>query len=117
MANMADNGAEKTEIKCSSCGSKMRAEITQMPMWLGSELNLIENVPAHVCDKCDLQYYDPHIEAAIRALVGAGFPSHQARSHITVPVFRLDPYLPDAEKPEQPKRSPSIEPESFSDSY
>ncbi len=95
-----DNGIERSGLECSSCGSKMRPEIIQMPMWLGSELNIIEGIPAHICEKCDSQYYEPHIEAAIRALVAAGFPGHQALSHMTVPVFRLDPYLGDADAPQ-----------------
>jgi len=58
-------------------------------MWIGSDLNLIEGVPAHVCDHCGLQYFDPEIEESIRALNIAGFPEYRAVRHITVPVFSL----------------------------
>lgn len=58
-------------------------------MWLGAELNVIDDVPAHVCDGCGLQAYEPEIETEIRALVAEGFPSHKASHQISVPVFKL----------------------------
>ena len=59
-------------------------------MWLGAELNVIDDVPAHVCDGCAQQFYEPEIEAEIRALVAEGFPGRKANHHISVPVFRLE---------------------------
>ena len=64
-------------------------------MWLGAELNVIDDVPAHVCDGCSQQFYEPAVEAEIRALVAQGFPHHKAAHHITVPVFRLDGSQPE----------------------
>ena len=58
-------------------------------MWIGSDLNIIEEVPAHVCEHCGLQYFDPEIEESIRALNTAGFPEYRAVRHIAVPVFSL----------------------------
>jgi len=59
-------------------------------IWLGAELNVIDDVPAYVCKGCGLQYYDLDIEEKIRSLVTAGFPAHRAERLISVPVFRLD---------------------------
>lgn len=63
-------------------------------MWLGAELNVIDDVPAHVCDHCEQQSYDPAVENQIRALVAQGFPGHKATRHVSVPVFRLDEERP-----------------------
>ena len=79
--------AQKT---CPDCGKPTHYKKTLVTMWLGAELNVIDDVPAHVCDNCGQQSYEPEIEAEIRALVAQGFPGHKAVNHISVPVFRLD---------------------------
>ena len=83
---------ETTRPACPGCGKPMRHEMTQMPMWLGSELKLISDVPAHICDSCDLQQFDPDTEAAVRRLVAQGFPDHRMRDRVFVPVFSLDDF-------------------------
>ena len=60
-----------------------------MTIWLGSELNLVENVPAHVCDHCDVQYFDAPVEQAVRELTAEGFPGHRTVRYVNVPVFNL----------------------------
>lgn len=77
---------------CESCGRATRHDIEYVTMWLGGELNIIEGVPAHVCDPCGLQYYDPHIEEQIRSLAAAGFPQHLVTKTVVVPVFSLEPH-------------------------
>jgi len=74
---------------CESCGRPTKESEVYVTMWLGSELNVIEGVPAHVCDYCGLQYYDPEIEEGIRALSSSGFPDYRALRRISVPVFSL----------------------------
>lgn len=78
------------EQLCDACNRPTKFEEVYVTMWLGSELNVIEGVPAHVCADCGLQYYDPDIEERIRALAAAGFPGHLAARSVTVPVFTLD---------------------------
>lgn len=79
-----------TAMPCSSCGKPTREENVFVTIWLGAELNLIDDVPAHVCDSCGLQFYAPDVEAKIRSLISEGFPTHKASHRISVPVFRLD---------------------------
>jgi YgiT-type zinc finger domain-containing protein len=76
----------------------MRSDTSQMPMWLGAELKLIEDVPVHLCDACNTQAFDPGVEAAIRALVATGFPDRLASREVVVPVFQLDNFLVDNNK-------------------
>jgi YgiT-type zinc finger domain-containing protein len=76
----------------------MRSDTSQMPMWLGAELKLIEDVPVHLCDTCNTQAFDPGVEAAIRALVATGFPDRLASREVVVPVFQLDDFLVDNNK-------------------
>jgi YgiT-type zinc finger domain-containing protein len=77
---------------CAGCGGPLRAEVAQMPMWLGSELKLIDGVPVRVCDRCDRQHFAPRVEAAIRRLAGEGFPDRRARRQVLVPVFELEDF-------------------------
>ena len=85
MSNKGEN-----PLPCESCGRPTRHDIVYITMWLGGELNIIEGVPAHVCDACGLQYYDPPIEEQIRGLAAAGFPNHLVTRTVSVPVFSLD---------------------------
>lgn len=86
---MNANDTRKTAPDCPSCGRTMRFENVTIPMWLGADLNLIEDVPAHVCDACDLQHLDSETEAAIRRVVASGFPEFRARRQISAAVFGL----------------------------
>lgn len=87
------------KVMCEACKGETRKDEVEVTMWLGSELNVIEGVPAHICDRCELQYYDSEVEGAIRALAAAGFPAWKAVRHIRVPVFSLqDPALPTEHK-------------------
>lgn len=78
------------EQLCDACNRPTKFDEVNVTMWLGSELSIIEGVPAHVCNDCGLQYYDPDIEDRIRALAAAGFPARLARRSVQVPVFTLD---------------------------
>lgn len=77
-------------MPCPDCGKRTHYKKVLVTMWLGAELNVIDDVPAHVCDGCGQQFYGREVEAEIRALVAQGFPSRQATHHISVPVFRLE---------------------------
>ena len=76
-------------MPCPDCGQPTQYKKSLVTMWLGAELNVIDDVPAHVCGSCGEQFYEPEIEAEIRALVAEGFPGHKASHHISVPVFKL----------------------------
>jgi YgiT-type zinc finger domain-containing protein len=93
---------DAARIKCETCKGETRKDEVDVTMWLGSELNVIEGVPAHVCDRCELQYYDTEVEEAIRALAASGFPAWKAVRHISVPVFTLLPPKQSNERNEKP---------------
>ena len=82
--------ASEITVLCQSCNRPTRQDIVYVTMWLGAQLNIIEGVPAHVCDHCGVQYYEPEIEDKLRALNAAGFPQHLQTDTYAVPVFNLD---------------------------
>lgn len=85
-------------ITCTDCGKEMTKTTSMMPMWLGAELKLIENVEVHVCDTCQTQAFDPAVDTAIRMLTATGFPDRIADRQLVVPVFDLTPFLPNPAK-------------------
>lgn len=82
--------ASDITVLCLSCNRPTRQDIVYVTMWLGAQLNIVEGVPAHVCDHCGVQYYEPEIEQKLRALNAAGFPQHLQSDTYAVPVFHLD---------------------------
>ena len=55
---------------------------------------VVEDIPAHVCDRCGEQFYDEDVSDALRALSEQGFPPEGARRTETVPVFSLLQMVP-----------------------
>ena len=83
-------------IACETCGKPTKTDRVNVTMWLGGELNVIEDVPAYVCENCQSQYFDTETEERIRKLAAAGFPRWQAVREMSVAVFSV--YGPKAAK-------------------
>lgn len=79
----------KTEGPCSACGQATTVERVNVTLWLGSELNVVEDVPASVCPSCGLEHFDSETEARLARLSEAGFPQWQALRVMPVAVFTL----------------------------
>jgi YgiT-type zinc finger domain-containing protein len=75
---------------CETCGRQTEEKVVQVTMWSGGKLVLVENVPAHVCEECQEQFYDEGTGEQILALANDGFPREKAVREITVPVFTLE---------------------------
>jgi YgiT-type zinc finger domain-containing protein len=74
---------------CATCGKPTKAERVNVTIWLGGELNVIEEVPAWVCDDCSAEYFDSETQSRINRLTAAGFPRWQAQREIPVAVFTI----------------------------
>lgn len=74
---------------CSGCGAPTRAEHVNVTVWFGGELNVIEEVPAWVCDRCSTEYFDAETESRINRLTAAGFPRWQAAREMSVAIFTI----------------------------
>lgn len=82
--------ASEITLLCQSCNRPTRHDIVYVTMWLGAQLNVVEGVPAHVCDDCGVQYYDRETEDKLRALTAAGFPAYLSVNIMPAQVFTLD---------------------------
>lgn len=90
---MTDQPAKDVPFICESCNKPTYEKVAQVTLWSGDQLVLVENVPVHVCDTCQEQYYDEETGESILGLASAGFPQEHKVRDITVPVFKLPPVL------------------------
>ncbi len=74
---------------CPSCAGTMQAKTMRTAVWQGDRVAIVEDIPAHVCNACNEQYYDGPVSDALRRLAETGFPRERARTEIVVPVFSL----------------------------
>ena len=81
---------ESGAFRCESCGGATVSKAVDVTMWTAERLVLIENVPAHICQRCEAQYYEEDAGMKIQALVSRGFPAGQKTRELVVPVFTLD---------------------------
>jgi YgiT-type zinc finger domain-containing protein len=56
-------------------------------LWLGTELKVVEGVPARICERCQARSYDDATERKLASLVASGAPDWKANRVIAVPVF------------------------------
>jgi YgiT-type zinc finger domain-containing protein len=89
---IAKAGAESSgsSYRCESCGGPTQDKLVDVTMWTARQLVLIENVPAHICENCQSQYYDQDVGMKMQDLISKGFPRSQQIREIAVPVFTLD---------------------------
>ena len=86
---MQNPTAGEADMLCEACKKPTKADHVNVTVWLGGELNVIEEVPAHVCESCQIEYFDPETQARIDALSEAGFPRWQAVREMPVGVFTI----------------------------
>ena len=67
----------------------MQAKTMRTAVWQGNRVAIVEDIPAHVCNACNEQYYDGPVSDALRRLAETGFPREWAKTEIVVPVFSL----------------------------
>ena len=58
-------------------------------IWQGDKVAIVEDIPAHVCARCNEQYYDDPVSDALRQLAESGFPRDSAKGEVLVPVFSV----------------------------
>lgn len=62
-------------------------EDVAVTLWFGSQLVVVEGVPAHVCPQCRARSYDEAANRRLNSLMAAGFPDWKVVRTIEAPVF------------------------------
>lgn len=85
---MPATNPDGSNVVCQSCnrGTLGVAEV-KTAIWHGSDLVVIEDVPAFVCDNCGEQYYEDETAMVLDMMRGDGFDPSSASRRIDVPVF------------------------------
>jgi YgiT-type zinc finger domain-containing protein len=94
---VTDQTTESSDFVCESCKGPTSQKVAQVTLWSGDQLVLVENVPVHICESCQEQYYDEETGDSVLQLASAGFPEEHKVRDITVPVFRLPIVPPQSE--------------------
>jgi YgiT-type zinc finger domain-containing protein len=65
----------------------MTKQNVAVTLWFGSQLVVVEGVPAYVCGNCRARRYDADVDRRLNSLVAAGFPDWKVVRSIQAPVF------------------------------
>lgn len=82
-------------VTCPHCDRDMRSAFVKTAIWHNERLFVVEDIPAHVCDSCVEQFYDPMATDILRTWMEEDFASAEATTEILVPVFSLANRLPE----------------------
>lgn len=79
--------SEVDAVICAACGHTTARERVAVTLWFGSQLVVVEGVPAHVCPQCRARYYGEEANRRLNSLMAAGFPDWKVVRTIEAPVF------------------------------
>ena len=77
------------QVSCPRCGGPTRVDTVRTDIWQGDRLIVVEDIPAHVCDRCVEQFYSEPVTDALRRLVQEELESAEPKRETVVPVYSL----------------------------
>jgi YgiT-type zinc finger domain-containing protein len=77
------------QVSCPRCGGPTRVDMVRTDIWEGDHLTVVEDIPAHVCDRCVEQFYSEPVTDALRRLVQEGLESAKPKREMVVTVYSL----------------------------
>lgn len=87
------------QVTCTSCaGGRLRPDRANTALWRGSELIVIENIPALVCQTCGERYFEDETALVLDRMRGRQGGDGPPARVLSVPVF---PYAPPSDAPEE----------------
>jgi YgiT-type zinc finger domain-containing protein len=72
--------------QCDLCGGELKAGITILDIWYNSELIIIQDIPADVCDQCGEAYLRAEISEKLDQFFEE-YHTHKPERYIKVPQF------------------------------
>jgi YgiT-type zinc finger domain-containing protein len=79
--------SEIEAVACAACGHPTSVENVAVTLWFGSQLVVVEGVPAHVCPQCRARHYGEEANRRLNSLMASGFPDWKVVRTIEAPVF------------------------------
>ena len=99
LALTTDSTPSTPPFACRECGSPTTETEVPVTFWIGTELKIVEGVPARVCDRCQARHFSEEVEQKLASLVASGAPEWRAPRQIAVPVFAYED-IADFSKPQ-----------------
>jgi YgiT-type zinc finger domain-containing protein len=79
----------ETNLQCKYCKSETVEKLVKSAFWVSEQLIAVENIPARVCQKCKVQFYDDETAEEIATLERIRAVPDAARRNVTATVFSL----------------------------
>lgn len=67
-----DPPAPEAQQACTYCGEATTRDLGRLTLWYGSDLVVVEGVPARVCSGCGETFYEDAVVARMERLVAGG---------------------------------------------
>lgn len=102
--NFLPESAAKEVIEtatCPQCGGPTRVARARTNMWKGDRLIVVEDIPAHMCDRCGEQYYSELVADALRTLLQDELETAKPKREMVVPVHSFEGRIKVPEHPSQ----------------
>jgi YgiT-type zinc finger domain-containing protein len=72
--------------RCDLCGGELRPGTTVLEIWRGTELVVIRDVPADVCQQCNEAYLTAVVSARLDHFLQE-YQQHRPEQYLAVPQF------------------------------
>ena len=72
--------------RCDLCGGELKPGSTTLDIWYKSELIIIKDITADVCDQCGEAYITPEVSEKLDQFV-TEYQCHKPERYISVPQF------------------------------
>ena len=79
----------QASLQCKYCESETVEELVKLVFWVDGQPIAVENIPAQVCQQCEVQFYDDETAETIATLEKLRAVPDGAKRDVTVPVFSL----------------------------
>lgn len=89
LESIAANKKSRVTLQCKYCESETVEELVKSAFWVNEQLIAVENIPARVCQRCNIQFYDDETAEKIAALDKLRTVPDGARRVVAVSVFSL----------------------------
>ena len=83
------NNDSQASLQCKHCKSETVEKMVRSAFWVNEQLIAVENIPARVCQECEVHFYDDETAEKIAALDKIRTVPDGATRDVAVSVFSL----------------------------
>ena len=99
------------KASCPRCGGLTMVDMVRTDIWQGDTMIVVEDIPAHVCDRCAEQFYSELVADTLRGLLQEGLKSALPKREMVVRVYSLEGRVKVPQPPPQMDSRSGLPPE------